>query len=295
MLKKRFDKNDKVKIFTYKDFNNLNANEFNFLYKNKKIKGYIYNKDSNLDYVILFFHGYGGGHENYMHEIYKLTKLGYTVISYDNLGCFNSEGKMKWFLDSLKVSNEFKKHFYNDEIFNNLSKKKLILMGHSWGAFTSVCSLNIFDKADKVVELSAINSFNFIKFQGHNFYVFGPFIYLYNLLNYGKYATYSVYKTLKKTNKPILLIHGEKDDMVKIKDSYDKYKKINKNNLNFILEKDKFHSPQLTLSSSIKLNDFMKAKIKLEDIKWEELCEVDKNIFNKIDEFIKGENDVKVK
>lgn len=290
MLKKRFDKNDKIKIFTFKDFKDLNAEEFSFLYKNKKIRGYIYNKNSDSNYIILFFHGYGGGHENYIHEIYKLTKLGYSVMSYDNLGCFNSEGKMKWFLDSLKVANEFKKYFYSDEKFKDLNKKKLILMGHSWGGFTAVCSLNIFENATKVVELSAINSFNFIKFQGHNFYALGPLVYLYNLLNYGKYANYSLYKTIKKTNKPVLLIHGEKDDMVAIKDSYDKYKKIKKSNLKFILEKNKYHSPQLTLNSSIKLNDFLKGRTKLEDIKWEELCEVDDNIFKEIDEFIKGEN-----
>lgn len=289
MLKKRFDKNDKVKIFTYKDFTDLTAQGFNFLYKKKRIKGYIYNKDSKSDYVMLFFHGYGGGHENYIHEIYKLTKLGYCVISYDNLGCFNSEGKMKWFLDSLKVANKFKKHFYNDEIFKDLNKKKLILMGHSWGGFTSVCSLNIFEKTEKVVELSAINSFNFIKFNNHNFYALGPLVYFYNLLNYGKYANYSVYKTLKKTNKPVLLIHGEFDDMVKIKDSYEKYKKINKDNLKFILEKDKFHSPQLTVESSKKLNNFLSGKTDINDIKWEELCEVDDKVFKEIDNFIKGE------
>ena len=122
-----------------------------------KINGFIYELENNEPKgIVIVVHGAGGGHDSYMHEICYFAKLGYKVFAYDNTGTMLSEGdKLKGFEQSLLDLRECILDIQSSLEYAGL---KIILYGHSWGAFT-VSSVSNYDdvKVDGIVSLSAFN------------------------------------------------------------------------------------------------------------------------------------------
>ncbi len=281
------NRNPKIKIFSHLDFPDLSAESFSFTLGKDVIKGYIYKNKNSLAFknLIIFFHGYGGGHQNYMHEIHRLTLDDNLVISYDNLGCFDSSGKMKGIPESLVVAKAFSLYFKNN--FNDYKKYPLVLMGHSWGAYAAINSARFFVNSRKIVAIAGFSSSNFFT-RGNNIFlkILRPFIFFINLIMFKKYSLYTSKKTLRKINIPCLLIHGELDNIVTPNQSFLIYKKIKNKNIKIIIEKEKYHSPQLTIKANNALRDFLGGKIKEDNLDYGILTELDENIFKEINNFI---------
>ncbi len=293
---KRYENDPRITIFTYQDFPNMDHEDFSFYSSNSKINGRIYSlKDKSKlnNKVIIFFHGIGGGHENYMHEINMFINKGYYVFAYDNLGCENSEGKkIKGLLEPLKEVENFYKYY------KTLSKYKdmpIYLIGHSWGAFTSINSSNIIKDTKKVVALSAFNSASFPS-KGNLLLIkiIRPFIFLINLFKFGKLSFYTSKKTIKR-NKDIqyLLINGENDKVCFPNQSSDIFIKLNYSNLISLRLKNKGHSPQLKEEAEHYLGLFLK-ELKSKDFDnsrfdYDLLTKQDDKVYEIIFNFLEGE------
>lgn len=288
------DKVKGVKYFDAPDFPGLKKEEYSFSY-NKKITirgAKYYYGDSQNKPIIIFFHGYNSGMTSYGTEIERLAREGYLVISYNVKGAHESDGKIGGLIDSLKVAKKFNDEYLSKSIYKD---EPLILMGHSWGAYTAINSARYFKNVKKIVAISSFSNPAYPQF-GDEFIVkvFVPIFYIFNLIKYGNLANISSFKTLKKSNIPTLLLHGEIDHLVQPIQSYEKYQKLNKENVKLIIYKGKKHSPHLTIAAQQAYADFIKETSKKKNIDKEydfkAMCELDEEVMKDIFTFLGDKN-----
>ena len=138
MMYTRCDDKQTVFYFSAKDFEGLNCEPYKFKSSlGHDLQGYIYYYDDPInDRLVVFDHGFGGGHLAYMKEIEMLCKHGYRVFAYDHTGCMESGGETpNGLAQSLCDLNDCISAIKNDERFAGLD---ISVMGHSWGAFSTL-------------------------------------------------------------------------------------------------------------------------------------------------------------
>ena len=138
MMHTRCDDTETVFYFSSDDFPGLNREAISFQSSmGHTLSGYLYSYESHREgRLIVFDHGFGGGHRAYMREIEMLCRHGYKVFTYDHTGCMESGGETpNGLAQSLFDLNDcitmLKAHpkFQGDTIS---------VMGHSWGAFSTM-------------------------------------------------------------------------------------------------------------------------------------------------------------
>ena len=161
-INKRCEGDENLKYLKAKNFDNLNARPVDFKSdKGQTLNGFLYSNAKVETYkaLVVFSHGMGAGHLAYTTEINYFAQKGYLVLAYDNTGTCTSEGnKIKGFAQGivdLKFALEFVKS--RDE----LKEMPIILVGHSWGAY-SVCNVSAITDAEikGIVAFSPFNSMN---------------------------------------------------------------------------------------------------------------------------------------
>lgn len=151
----RCDKNPLLKYYTAEDFN-LAAKTINIAEprKSQYVRAVLYKKEGvgRKDGLIIFCHGMGPGHVAYTTEIAYFCNLGYTVLAPDYWGCNLSDGKS---IKSFKkgVDGVLSAVYYAE---TNLGYSRIMLVGHSWGAYSALCAAARAGKSvNKVVAISA--------------------------------------------------------------------------------------------------------------------------------------------
>ena len=88
----RCDDNGMAYYFSAEDFPGLQKESYPFRsLKGYRLQGYLYHYDHPQEgRLVVFDHGFGGGHRSYMKEIEKLCKHGFLVFAYDHTGCMES-------------------------------------------------------------------------------------------------------------------------------------------------------------------------------------------------------------
>ena len=219
----RCDDTGNVFYFSADDFDGLKKEPFAFTSaQGNKLQGYFYSyENSNPDRLIVFDHGYGGGHRAYMKEIEMLCRHGFKVFSYDHTGCMESEGEstvgftqslcdLDWCLKTLKADESFK-------------GKKFAVIGHSWGGFSA---MNITALHPEITHIVSISGFVSVERMVASF--FGGILkgYCRCVMETEKesnpsYVSYDGVKTLSETTAKVLLVYSDNDPMCKKADSYD--------------------------------------------------------------------------
>lgn len=261
---KRCDGNPKLKYFTADDFEGLNAKPIEFKSdKGQMLRGNIYTHAEVKEYkgLIVFVHGMGGGHLSYTTEINTLAKAGFIVIGYDNTGTCSSEGKnLKGFFQSvIDLKYAFKFIEENDD----LNKYPIVLVGHSWGAYTVCQALQLKTNIKAVVAMSGFNNSSKLICDSAraetnvNLSFLRPFITIVNFLTFGRKGIINTVDILKNTKTPVLLLHGELDNMVSIGNSLVSNKEITakKDNIKQIIYEGRFHNVYQTKESEEYLNN----------------------------------------
>lgn len=260
---KRVEKVPGLKYYDVSEFPGVNKTPYSFVSKDHKINGFIYELENNEPKgIVIVVHGAGGGHDSYMHEICYFAKLGYKVFAYDNTGTMLSEGdKLRGFEQSLLDLRECILDIQSSLEYAGL---KIILYGHSWGAFT-VSSVSNYDdvKVDGIVSLSAFNhplielTRMLTEQIGKFFYVLFPFLWIISFAKFGKVALFTSLKGYQKCNCPVLIVHGTLDKMVPISDFRKFREKLKENkNIEFIELPTKYHRPNITDDGVIYDNAF---------------------------------------
>ncbi|MBQ4644363.1 MAG: alpha/beta fold hydrolase [Clostridia bacterium] len=265
-VSKRCEGNENLKYLKAKNFDNLNARPVDFKSdKGQILNGFLYSsaKVDTYKALIIFSHGMGAGHLAYTTEINYFAQKGYLVLAYDNTGTCTSEGeKLYGFAQGvidLKHAIAFAK---SREDTKDLP---LLLVGHSWGAY-SVCNVSaITDEADikGIVAFSPFNSMNKLLRDNAkqktkmNLSIFSPFFDLINLIRFGKAGILRSCNTIDSNSIPTLIMHGGNDLQVTLRNSPVGLKNRISNNPNArtVLYESKYHNVYLAKDAEQYLND----------------------------------------
>lgn len=265
-VSKRCEGNENLKYLKAKNFDNLNARPIDFKSdKGQTLNGFLYSsaKVDTYKALIIFSHGMGAGHLAYTTEINYFAQKGYLVLAYDNTGTCTSEGeKLYGFAQGVIDLKHAIKFVKSREDTKDLP---LLLVGHSWGAY-SVCNVSaIVDEADikGIVAFSPFNSMNKLLRDNAkqrtkmNLSVFSPFFDLINLIRFGKAGILRSCNTIDSNSIPTLIMHGGNDLQVTLRNSPVGLKNRLSNNPNArtVLYESKYHNVYLAKDAEQYLND----------------------------------------
>lgn len=266
MMHSRCDDTETVFYYSANDFEGLKSEPYSFTSSaGHTLKGYIYSYENPIEgRIIVFDHGFGGGHCAYMKEIEKLCRHGYKVLSYDHTGCMESGGDTpNGMAQSLCDLNDCISAIKTDERFSGLD---ISVMGHSWGGFSALNISALHPEISHVVVLSGfvsveelISSFFSGIMKGYR----KAIMKLETDAN-PKFVKFNAVESLSKSNAKILLIYSDNDALVKRK-HYDILKNAleGRENVDFMLVSGKGHNPNYTEDAVKYLGEFSKARGKL--------------------------------
>lgn len=256
---RRFNGNPNIRYFTAKDFPTLNAEPVSFASdKGQILRGYIYTSQTAKPRgLIVFSHGFGAGHQSYTTEINTLAQAGFAVLAYDGTGCVASDGKSFRGFDQGPIDLRYALRFASEN--ERLCRfDRIVLFGHSWGAFSVMNCIDEkrvagavamcgFIASASVVAQSAVGQ-NKKKKARAFWHILYPCLYLFNKAAFGKDANKNSLRSLLASKKESLLLYGEKDNTVYFSDNGAvlQNKLRGKENIRFLSYPDKGHNVYLT-------------------------------------------------
>lgn len=265
MMYTRCDDTETVFYFSPSDFPNLRVEAH--LFKSSEghdLQGYVYYYENPIpNRIVVFDHGFGGGHRAYMKEIEKLCKHGFLVFAYDHTGCMESGGDTPGGLaHSLCDLNDCITMIKTDKRFENLD---ISVVGHSWGAFST---LNIAALHPDVSHIVAICGFVSVEEMTKTFFSGLMKGYQKAVLNLEKelnpvFSRFNAIETLSASNVKALLIYSDNDQMCR-RVHHDMLKEAlkNKQNVKIMLCHNKGHNPNYTEEAVRLVDEFGKARAK---------------------------------
>ncbi|MDE6690341.1 MAG: alpha/beta fold hydrolase [Clostridia bacterium] len=300
----RQDKNPRFKYFTPEDFD-LTVEHMPVRLYGIELAANLYTAKpvEDCERVVIFQHGFGAGSASYMTEIAHFAKRGFAVVAVDAYGCNNSAGKtVKGFYAGAEAVIAAYIGVNRDE---RLKNKPVILVGHSWGAYSVLAACGTI-KVDGVVAMSGFNApaqcvCDIVKSSGGGLgKLFAPlvhgWIWLFNFFKFGAKGNLKAAKAVKKSGVKTLIIHGEKDDVV-VGYKNSAVNKVKGENVTTLMLADKRHNPYNTVAAEDKLAELTGAH-KFEDEKeaqeyfanfdWVAVTEEDEDVMRAIDEFIEN-------
>lgn len=266
MMHTRCDDTETVYYFSADDFEGLHSEAYSFKASaGHTLKGYIYSYDNAKEgRLVIFDHGFGGGHRAYMKEIEMLCRHGYKVFSYDHTGCMESGGESpNGMAQSLSDLNDCLCAIKADERFCGLD---ISVMGHSWGGFSTLNISALHSEISHIVVLSGfvaveelVNSFFDGIMKGYR-----KVIMQLERDSNPTLASFNAVDSLKDSSVKALLIYSDDDQLVK-RNHYDILKAglSEKANINFMLVSGKGHNPNYTPDAVKLLGEFGAARTKL--------------------------------
>lgn len=294
----RQDKNEKYKYLTANDFN-LQTQPLQVDYRRDSLYSQIYSVKplSDCSAVVIFQHGFGAGSSSYTTEIAALAKQGYAVVATDSYGCNNSIGKKA--IGFYAGAEAVIATYIGVKRVKELQGKKIVLVGHSWGAYAVCCAAKKI-KVDGVVALSAFNApaqclCDQLKSISSNLgkmlaVLLHPYFYLLNTLIFGGSGNTKGAKALKKSGVKSLVIHGQNDRVVRLKHSI--AANVNCENVNVQVLEDKKHNPYNTVNAESKLAELTAYNGEDEEFytnfDWSAATEEDDSVMQKIFAFIEN-------
>lgn len=181
------------------------------------LQGYHYGKNNEKGLIVIS-HGLGASAENYLAETLYFVDNGYQVFSYDNTGCHNSEGDNSRGLSQSVIDlDSALSYIESDSRFTSLP---ILLFGHSWGGYAVTAIFNFDHNITASVSLAGFNepiSMIFDKgkqIMGPLAYIEYPILNLYHRFLFMKNANLTAVDGINNTSTPILLIHGNADEVI---------------------------------------------------------------------------------
>ena len=257
----RCDDTGSAFYFSAGDFPGLNCEAYAFTASaGHVLQGYIYNyADPIPGRLVVFDHGFGGGHRSYMKEIEKLCGHGFTVFAYDHTGCMESGGDSpNGMSQSLRDLNDCIATIKADERFAGLD---ISVVGHSWGGFST---LNIAALHPEISHIVAISGFVSVELLVNSY--FGgmlkpyrkPIMALERQAN-PDFVDFNAVQSLSDSSVKALLIYSDNDKRCHKAVHYDALVAglKDKKNIRFMLEGRKGHNPNYTADAVNYLEEYL--------------------------------------
>ena len=280
MMYARCDDNGTAFYFSASDFPGLKSEAYSFKASaGHTLNGALYHYDNLIPgRLVVFDHGFGGGHRSYMKEIEMLCRHGYLVFAYDHTGCMTSGGESpNGMAQSLCDLNDCITMLKADDRFAGMD---ISVMGHSWGGFSTLNISALHPEISHVVVLSGFVSVEeLVKtfFSGILKWYRKAILELERKAN-PKFFEYNAVESLSNSNAKTLLIYSADDQMCK-KAHFDILKSglAGKNNIQFLLVDRKGHNPNYAEEAVKYLGEFGKSRAKL--LKKKDLTDEEKAVF----------------
>jgi len=258
----RADDNGTIFYFSSDDFSGLYKTPYSLTSSDgHTLKGYFYFYDGYKNgRIIVFEHGMGSGHRGYMKEIELLARHGYLVFAYDHTGCMESGGETTGgFVQSLKDLNDVINTLKSDPDYKDLD---ISVVGHSWGAFSS---LNIPAFHPDIKHIAALSGFISVpsllnQFFGGILSGIAKRIYEAEKNINPDFIDCNAVSALKNINAKVLIIHSNDDKTVSCRKNFDiMQKELSSNpNITFVRVSGKGHNPNYTADAVKYKDDFFK-------------------------------------
>lgn len=224
------------------------------------LQGYFYRYDNAIPgRVVVFDHGMGGGHRSYMREIERIARAGYLVFAYDHTGCMESGGEnTNGFAQSLNDLDCCLKALKQAP---GMQGRTIAVMGHSWGAFSTMNIAALHPDVTHVIALSGFVSVKTMVEQNFSGILKGyrKGIYALERKSNPDYVNYNAAKTLAETDAHVLLVYSADDKLVHKAVHYDALHSAlaGKKNVRFLLVDGKGHNPNYTADAVKYLGEYM--------------------------------------
>ncbi len=259
----RNDNASGIFYFAPEDFPGLQVHPYTFSARaGHQLKGYFYHYENPIPGRLLVFdHGLGNGHRAYMTEIEKLAKAGYLVFSYDHTGCMESGGaNTNGFSQSL---NDLDICITTLKAEPALAGRRISVMGHSWGGFSTMNIPALHPEITHVVSMSGFITVEQIVNQ--NFMGLLKF-FRKGIMNLERrsnpnFVNFNAVESLKNTKAKVLLIYSADDSVIHKAFHYDILAENLKArpNIQFLLVDHRDHSPNYTDDAAKYKNEFFAA------------------------------------
>ncbi len=273
----RCDDTGTAYFFSQADFNGLQCEPIAFSSSlGHRLQGYLYScpdvsvfenrltdRIPAADRLLIFDHGFGGGHSAYMREIEMLCRHGFRVFAYDHTGCMASGGTSpNGMAQSLRDLNDCLSFLKADPRF---SACRFSVMGHSWGGFST---LNICALHPDITHIVAMAGFVSVEKLVTSLFggVLRPWkkaiMELETQAN-PDFIRFHAVESLQKTDAKTLLVYSDNDKLC-CKVHYDLLHAglQNKKNIRFLLESGKSHNPNYTHDAVRQLNAYTAKRTK---------------------------------
>ena len=229
IFKKRSEPKDPY-VLSLTDYPNLKCEEMNFKSGKNKMQAYLYSSDTLTPKgVVIYAHGFdcGGSNSTMMFADYFVSN-DYYYFTYDATANGKSEGEdqnglIQGVLDLDRAISYVK-------TIDKLKDYPLMLLGHSWGAYSTCSVLNKHKDIKCVVSMSGFNNANDFMINSSKRYVgsfladlSGPYLRLYERIIFKNNTRLSSVNGLKNSNCNCLIIHSSDDKTIDSKYGYSKY------------------------------------------------------------------------
>ena len=246
----RCDDTGKAFYFSHEDFDGLQREPYAFTASaGHTLQGYLYSyADPIAERLVVFDHGFGGGHRSYMREIEMLCRRGFLVLAYDHTGCMESGGETPNGLgQSLCDLNDCLTAVKADARFEGYM---LSVMGHSWGAFST---LNICALHPEVAHIIAMSGFVSVPVMVETFFAgllsgYRKAVLALEARSNPKFVKYNAVESLSGYEGKALLIYSDNDQLCRKTPHFDMLSSglSGKENIRLLLVEGKGHNPNYT-------------------------------------------------
>ena len=263
-LMNRHDPDGSVYYFSYTDFEGLSAQPYSFTTPaGDTLRGNLYSYPGfREDRLVVFDHGMGAGHNAYMREIEVMCRHGYRVLAYDHTGCNKSDGTgLRGLSGSLYDLDACLNSVAADSELGSLD---IYVVGHSWGAFSSMNISAYHPEIKAVVAISGFYSVSEMLRQ-----VFPPLLAPWRPaalaveqeMNPDHFSA-SAIENLRNTPTRVLFIHSKDDAVASYNSHFSKLSEALSGNpsITLLTVEGKGHNPNFT-SEAVKYKDAFFAEL----------------------------------
>ncbi len=194
----------------------------------KKLAGYLYTcKDAEQKKAaVIFTHGYNsGGHGAYIDVIARLAIEGFPVFTYDATAHGASEGVGIGGMPRgvLDLAREIE-YVEGLETYRDYP---IMIMGHSWGGFSTFNELNVHPEVKAVVTMSGFDrSIDLIEAHLKSVKPVKQYLIAAEFLTFGSLAFKSAVSGFKNSEAKVMVVHSRDDELVHMEYSVDRYKAL---------------------------------------------------------------------
>lgn len=227
------------------DVGDVSKRAIEFDSEGNTLYGYVFGEKSDKGLVVIA-HGIGAVINDYFPVMLYLEEQGYQVLMYNCTGTATSEGKGTKSLAQSAIDLHHALEYV--ESSSEFRGMPVYLFGHSWGGYAVTAVLNYDHDIAGVVSCAGYSSFNDMlleyidNFMGLPGYAEYPFAAFWQWTEVGDNVNLTGIGGINKSDVPVLIVQGGKDEMVYKASIYNNSEQITNPNVEYYFEPESGHN-----------------------------------------------------